>query len=104
MLLSSATMLRSAGADSMRTAFVNVPVYIAVIAAVTPAALAAASAPSARRPEPPARDPHAPGFVAASELPDGDVPPAHADGNFVVGPTRRSGPETSVGEGVRKGT
>jgi hypothetical protein len=33
------------------------------------------------------RDPHAPGFVAAKELPDGAAPPADADGNFIIGPT-----------------
>jgi predicted alpha/beta superfamily hydrolase len=42
-----------------------------------------------KRPVPPTRDPHAPGFVAATELPDGAVPPADADGNFILGPTHR---------------
>jgi iron(III)-enterobactin esterase len=39
------------------------------------------------RPTPPARDPHTPGFVAATELPDGAVPPVDVDGNFIIGPT-----------------
>ncbi len=41
----------------------------------------------ARRPTPPTRDPHTPGYVEAKELPDGAVPPADADGNFIIGPT-----------------
>ncbi len=50
------------------------------------AGLAVAAAP-ATRPLPPVRDPAAAGFVPATALPDGAVPPADADGNFVLGPT-----------------
>ena len=39
------------------------------------------------RPVPPTRDPHTAGYVEAKELPDGAVPPADADGNFILGPT-----------------
>jgi len=39
------------------------------------------------RPAPPTRDPHTPGYVTAKELPDGLVPPANVDGNFIIGPT-----------------
>ena len=56
------------------------------------------------RPRPPARDPHTPGYVAAKELPDGDVPPADADGNFIIGPTHKPAPEMTVQEGVPQGT
>ena len=45
------------------------------------------------RPTPPTRDPHTPGYVAAKELPDGEVPPADADGNFIIGPTHKPAPE-----------
>lgn len=48
------------------------------------------------RPTPPTRDPHAPGFVAAKELPDGTVPPANAGGNFILGPTHHPAPEMTV--------
>ena len=41
----------------------------------------------AERPVPPTRDAHSPGYVAAKELPDGAVPPADVDGNFILGPT-----------------
>ena len=53
-------------------------------------------APVARpaRPQPPARDPHTPGYVTARELPDGEVPPADADGNFIIGPTHRQAVDT----------
>jgi enterochelin esterase family protein len=45
------------------------------------------------RPETPVRDPHTPGYVAAVELPDGAVPSAGQDGNFILGPTHRPAPE-----------
>src|SRR5437867_11651869 len=37
------------------------------------------------RPTPPTRDPLTPGYVTAKELPDGAVPPADPDGNFIIG-------------------
>ena len=43
----------------------------------------------AERPAPPTRDPHTPGYVTAKELPDGSIPPANADGNFILGPTHQ---------------
>jgi len=46
------------------------------------------------RPTPPTRDPHTPGYVAATELPDGTVPSADADGNFILGATHSRAPET----------
>jgi enterochelin esterase family protein len=47
------------------------------------------------RPKAPTRDPHSPGYVTAQELPDGAVPPADADGNFIIGPTHNRAPEMS---------
>ncbi|MFZ0733676.1 MAG: alpha/beta hydrolase-fold protein [Candidatus Sulfotelmatobacter sp.] len=49
----------------------------------------------ADRPAPPTRDPHTSGYVKAKELPDGAVPPANADGNFILGPTHHPVPEMS---------
>lgn len=46
-------------------------------------------------PAPPTRDPHTPGYVKAKELPDGAVPPANVDGNFILGPTHNPAPEIS---------
>jgi len=63
-----------------------------------------AQAPTATRPTPPTRDPHTPGYVTASELPDGSNPPANADGNFIVGPTHQPADEMSVHDGVPQGT
>jgi enterochelin esterase-like enzyme len=37
-------------------------------------------------------------------LPDAAVPPADADGNFVIGPTHDAAPEMTVQEGVPQGT
>jgi hypothetical protein len=56
------------------------------------------------RPTPPTRDPHAPGYVSATDLPDGTLPPADADGNFIIGRTHNRAPETSVQTGVPQGT
>ena len=56
------------------------------------------------RPTPPTRDPHTPGYVEAKELPDGDVPPADADGNFIIGPTHNRAPEMTEQKGVPQGT
>lgn len=70
-------------------------------------ALAIAERPAAAhraRPRPPTRDPHTTGFVKAKELPDGAVPPANVDGNFIIGPTHAPAPEMAVREGVPKGT
>jgi iron(III)-enterobactin esterase len=52
----------------------------------------------------PTRDPNAPGFVAARELPDGSNAPADADGNFIIGPTHPPAPEMIVQESVPQGT
>jgi enterochelin esterase family protein len=52
----------------------------------------------AARPTPPTRDPHTPGYVQAKELPDGTVPEANADGNFILGPTHNPAPEMTAPE------
>lgn len=72
-----------------------------LLAADAPKALAAAKP---TRPPAAVRDPHAPGYVEAKDLPDGDVPPSDADGNFIVGPTHKKAPEMSAQDGVPKGT
>jgi enterochelin esterase-like enzyme len=59
--------------------------------ATTPATPAAQPA----RPTPPTRDPHTPGYVTATELPDGEVPSPDADGNFIIGPTHKPASEAS---------
>jgi enterochelin esterase family protein len=74
---------------------------IAIVLAA--AALPAFADPPKRQP-PPARDPKTPGYVEARELPDGEVPPADVDGNFIVGPTHKKAPEMTPQEGVPKGT
>jgi len=73
--------------------------------ASVPAAAQARPA-AARPPQPrvPVRDPNAPGFVKATELPDGAIPPANEDGNFIIGPTHNRAPEFEVEENVPHGT
>jgi enterochelin esterase family protein len=56
----------------------------------------APAAPQQARPAPPTRDPHTPVYVRAKELPDGTVPPANADGNFIIGPTHTPAPEMTA--------
>ncbi|HXR48043.1 MAG TPA: alpha/beta hydrolase-fold protein [Candidatus Limnocylindrales bacterium] len=56
------------------------------------------------RSTPPTHDPHTPGFVTATELPDGANPPADADGNFILGPTHQRAPEMTVQTNVPQGT
>ena len=55
------------------------------------------------RPAPPTRDPHTAGYVEAKVLPDGEVPPADAEGNFIVGPTHHPAPETVAQTNVPQG-
>ncbi len=56
------------------------------------------------RPTPPTRDPHTPGFVQAKQLPDGEVPPVNAEGNFIIGPTHKPAPETATPDETPNGT
>ena len=70
-----------------------------------PAATTPAPQPArANRPPPPTRDPNTPGYVKATHLPDGAIPPADAYGNFVIGPTYTPAPEMTVQPGVPQGT
>jgi len=52
----------------------------------------------------PIRDSHTPGYVTARELPDGAIPPADADGNFIIGPTHTRASEMTVQTNVPQGT
>jgi enterochelin esterase-like enzyme len=63
----------------------------------------AAPPPRPPRPPNPTRDPNTPGYVAAKELPDGVLPPATADGNFIIDPTHSPAPEMSAQPGVPQG-
>ncbi len=56
------------------------------------------------RSQPPTRDPHTPGYVTATELPDGAVPPVDAEGNFITGPRHPIAPEMIVTTNVPHGT
>ena len=54
--------------------------------------------------QPPTRDPKSANYPRATELPDGTLPPAGAEGNFIIGPTHNPAPETIAKDGVPKGT
>jgi enterochelin esterase family protein len=81
----------------MNTRSIRTAIVLSVTISVYPAIAAAA------RTKPPARDPHAPGFVEAKELPDGAVPPVNAEGNFILGPTHNRAAEMAVQPGVPQG-
>ncbi|MEO5688248.1 MAG: alpha/beta hydrolase-fold protein [Burkholderiaceae bacterium] len=53
--------------------------------------------------KPPTRDPRSPGYPAATELPDGQLPSPRQDGNFILGPTHAEAPEMTPQTGVPKG-
>jgi enterochelin esterase-like enzyme len=55
------------------------------------------------RPPVPTRDPNTPGYVKANELPDGAIPSAKEDGNFIIGPMHNPAPEMAANESVPKG-
>ncbi|MBV9763790.1 MAG: esterase family protein [Acidobacteriaceae bacterium] len=74
------------------------------IGAIAGMIAAMAQAPVPTRPAPPTRDPHTPGYVSATELPDGANPPPNADGNFIIGPTHNPAPEMTAQEDVPQGT
>lgn len=54
--------------------------------------------------KPPTRDPKNANYPTATELPDGALPAAGAEGNFIIGPTHAPAPETIAKEGVPRGT
>ena len=76
--------------------------FAALIEAQTVSHATAAAA--AERPVPPARQPHAAGYVSARDLPDGAVPSPREDGNFVIGPTHPVAPEMKPAAEVPRGT
>lgn len=65
--------------------------------------MALGQARTTKRPTPPTRNPHTPGFVTARELPDGRMPSPAADGNFIIGPTHHPAPELAKHQGVPNG-
>src|SRR5580698_5371811 len=79
--------------------------FLTLLAGITPIRAQAPQAPTRpARPTPPTRDPHTPGYVTATELPDGTNAPANADGNFILGPTHNPAPESSPQPDVPQGT
>nr|WP_294948027.1 alpha/beta hydrolase-fold protein [uncultured Mucilaginibacter sp.] len=52
----------------------------------------------------PTRDAHTPGYVKATELPDGGIPSPSANGNFIIGPTHNPAPQSLPQPNVPHGT
>jgi enterochelin esterase family protein len=72
-------------------------------AATAPAAPGQAPARGGGRGAVPTRDPHNPVYPAAKVLPDGTLPTADDEGNFIIGPTHNPAPEMTVKEDVPHG-
>jgi iron(III)-enterobactin esterase len=51
----------------------------------------------------PVRDPHTPGYVTATELPDSTVPSPNANGNFIIGPTHIPASEMTMNTNIAQG-
>jgi enterochelin esterase family protein len=82
-----------------------IAIVISLMTGLNPAmSQAPTAAARSARPTPPTRDPNTPGYVTATELPDGANAPTKTDGNFILGPTHNPAPEMTVQEGVPKGT
>src|SRR5437763_10604036 len=77
---------------------------VTLMACVVPAMAQTRPATRPARPQPPARDPHTPGYVEAKELADGEVPSPNADGNFIIGPTHKAAAGMKAQDGVPRGT
>jgi enterochelin esterase family protein len=90
----------TASVAGLATPLPDSPAQGAAAAPQTPVAPAAGG----RQGGPPTRDPLAPGYVKATELPDGQVPPVTANGNFIIGPTHPASPDSAEKDGVAKGT
>ena len=80
---------------------VIITTLISITAVAQTPAPAGASGPARR--VVPTRDPHTPGYVTATELPDGTNPSPKVDGNFIIGPTHPAAPEMTAQEGVPQG-
>jgi iron(III)-enterobactin esterase len=90
---------------SFKLRFVSVAYLVCVLAVAASASGQSPAQPQhVERPTPPTRDPHTPGYVAATELPDGANAPVHADGNFILGPTHNPAPEIAAQADVPRGT
>ena len=97
--------LTTALAIAIATAISAHPALAQSAAAAQGGAAPAVQTPAAPpRPTPPTRDPNTTGYVSAKELPDGSVPSADVDGNFIIGPTHAPAPEAVVQDGVPQGT
>src|SRR6516165_7198306 len=85
---------------SMSAARLTAGLVTSLLAATT---LALAQQAARPRPVPPTRDPHSPGYVTATELPDGAVAPVDAEGNFIIGPTHNPAPEMTANDAMPRG-
>lgn len=91
------------GRKIMRASQRNLVLIFGIAAFLCVAMQVVTDAVAQRRREPPVRDPHAAGYVEAKELPDGEVPSAAVNGNFIIGPTHEADPAAIEQPGVPRG-
>lgn len=77
------------------------PLPVLTLAILLAATSAIAQTP---QPTPPTRDPHSPGYVTDTDLPDAANAPADADGNFILGPRHPPAPEMTPNPDVPRGS
>ncbi len=87
----------------------RLPAVLVLALVAAPTALAAQQTPApppVARPTAqayPTRDPHTPGYVQATQLPDGENAPPDKNGNFILGPTHPPAVESQEHPGVARG-
>ncbi len=82
----------------MNTRFLHIALLLTLTAGIHPVVATAA------RQTPSTRDPHSPEMAPAKELPDGAVPPADVEGNFILGPSHSPAVDVVAKQGVPQGT
>ena len=84
--------------------FLFASIFVTAPLAVSQAAAAPPTIVRPPRPPMPTRDPHTPGYVKATELPDGTLPKPNENGNFIIGPTHTPAPEMADPNRTLNGT
>src|SRR5580693_740945 len=82
----------------------RIPLLISLVAIFASQFPVQSATQATERPTPPTRDPHSAGYVAAKDLPDGAIPSADSDGNFILGPTHNADPLMSANNDLPHGT
>src|SRR5262249_52236706 len=97
-------MLHNVSMVSRALSLFLLPVLAIPVSGQTPTTPAAQQAQKPKYPPPPTRDAHTPGYVQATELPDGTVPSPEADGTSPPPPPPPAAPEMAAVPATPHGT